>query len=181
MSGDSDADGRWVTYAELAAVRGIDRHSAVKLSFRRHWRSQKDNYGTVRVCVPPDWLRPERETSGDVSGDMSTVIRPLEAAISTLRVQLDRAEAGREAADRRADQAEARADQAEARADTLRARLEGELHRAKDDLALIRAAIDQSQAEARKAHTEAEELRRAEAARRARGVLARLRAAWRGE
>jgi hypothetical protein len=54
-----------VTYAELAAVRGIDRHSAVKLSFRRHWRSQKDNYGTVtrqleelrRATVPADVIQ----------------------------------------------------------------------------------------------------------------------------
>jgi hypothetical protein len=49
------------------------------------------------------------------------------------------------------------------------------------DLALIRAALDQTQAEARKAHAEADALRQADTARKGRGRLARLRAAWRGE
>jgi hypothetical protein len=51
-AGTDSADGTWLTYAELAALRGIDRQSAARLTFRRHWRRQKDNRGTVRVFVP---------------------------------------------------------------------------------------------------------------------------------
>ena len=134
MYGDGDSEGRWVTYADLAAARGIDRQSAAKLSFRRHWRRQKDNQGMVRVCVPPDWLRPERDTSGDVSGkgsgDMSAVIKPLQEAVDALRTQLDRAEAGKEAADRHADQERARADAERARADRAEAEREAADRRA---------------------------------------------------
>jgi hypothetical protein len=50
-----------------------------------------------------------------------------------------------------------------------------------DELNLARAALDQAQAEDRKARGQAEVLRKAEAARKARGLVARLRAAWRGE
>jgi hypothetical protein len=56
----------------------------------------------------------------------------------------------------------ARADQAESRADTLRDRL------------------DTLTAELREAKEAAEGLRQAEMTRQARGLLARLRAAWRG-
>jgi hypothetical protein len=54
-AGDSAEDGTWLTYGELAEIRGIDRHSAVKLVARHRWRRQKDNRGTLRILVPPDW------------------------------------------------------------------------------------------------------------------------------
>jgi hypothetical protein len=104
-------EGRWMTYAELAAIRGIDRQSAARLSWRRHWRRQKDNHGTLRVFVPIEWQdgsqdasRDEpREPSRDVSRDMSRVIEPLEAAITLLGEQLGEA-------NRRADGATTRLD-----------------------------------------------------------------------
>ncbi len=77
----------------------------------------------------------------------------------------------------RADRSEAAIADERARADALRARMEAR----ETDLALIRAALDQTQTETRKAHAAAETLRQADAARRSAGVLARLRAAWRGE
>ena len=49
---DAGEEGRWMTYAELADARGIDRQSARKLANRTHWRRQKDNHGVVRVYVP---------------------------------------------------------------------------------------------------------------------------------
>ena len=197
-----------MTYAELAEVRGIDKQSAARLTFRKHWRRQRDNHGTVRVLVPPDWQDRSRDTSRDASDDasrdlsrdVSRVIAPLEAAITTLRDQLerangraDRAEAataaergradalrdrlttmqeqladahaalqGAEVAETRIAAAEGRADRAEqaiagerARADALRDRVEAR----EADLVLIRAALDQTQAEARKTHAEVETLR----------------------
>jgi hypothetical protein len=51
---DSD-DGRWLTDSELAEIRRIDRHSAVKLVMRHGWRRQKDARGALRILVPPEW------------------------------------------------------------------------------------------------------------------------------
>ena len=49
---DDAADGRWMTYAELGATRGITKEFALKLALRRKWRKQDDNHGHVRVYVP---------------------------------------------------------------------------------------------------------------------------------
>ena len=70
-------------------------------------------------------------------------------------------------AEARAKQAEVRIDQAEARTDSLRARVD-----------VLQRERDTARAEAVQA---AEALRQAEAARQGRGLMARLRAAWRGE
>jgi hypothetical protein len=43
---------RRMTYAELAAVRGISALSAERLVRRRHWPRQTGNDGVVRVLVP---------------------------------------------------------------------------------------------------------------------------------
>jgi hypothetical protein len=43
---------RRMTYAELAAVRGISALSAERLVRRRHWPRQTGNDGIVRVLVP---------------------------------------------------------------------------------------------------------------------------------
>ena len=51
----------------------------------------------------------------------------------------------------------------------------------RDRIEAMRADLDQANAQATAAQDQAEQLRQAEAARRARGVLARLRAAWWGE
>jgi hypothetical protein len=45
-------DIRRLTYAELAAVRGISVLSAERLVRRRHWPRQLGNDGVVRVLVP---------------------------------------------------------------------------------------------------------------------------------
>ena len=71
-------DGRWLTYPELAAVRGIDKPSAIRLATRKKWRRQRDNRRVVRVLVPPEWLsrryqsmdppmeQPDRDMAGRV-------------------------------------------------------------------------------------------------------------------
>ena len=43
---------RRMTYAELAAVRGISALSAERLVRRKHWSRQVGNDGVVRVLVP---------------------------------------------------------------------------------------------------------------------------------
>ena len=75
-----------------------------------------------------------------------------------------------EQANGRAERAEAGRDAERGRADELRGRL--------DDLS---AKLSDAQAELAAAQDQVEALTQAEAGRRARGVLARLRAAWRGE
>lgn len=54
-----DMEGRWLTYGELAAIRGTKRASAaVKLAQQEHWPRQagNDRSQTVRVLVPGEWL-----------------------------------------------------------------------------------------------------------------------------
>jgi chromosome segregation ATPase len=122
---DLDADGKWLTYGELATSRGIDKPSAIKLASRRRWRRRKDNRGTMQVYVPADWLASKggslsrdmsvssisqtypssRPLHPDMALDMARAINTMDAAVSTLREQWDR-EKGR------ADRAEAEADRA---------------------------------------------------------------------
>ena len=86
-----------------------------------------------------------------------------EAAIASLTAARDQAE-------KRTDEAQQRADQAEAHADELRERLDKLLHDQKAADAIAVEILMKS-----------EEQRQAEIARKARGLVARLRAAWRGE
>src|SRR5271169_3656831 len=76
--------GRWMTYDELAASRGIDRLSAVKLALRHGWRKQRDKYRVARVCVPSEWAIP-RPVEGpgeeaDTRADSALGSRSFEAA-----------------------------------------------------------------------------------------------------
>lgn len=179
-------DGRWLTYPELAAVRGIDKPSAIRLATRKKWRRQRDNRRVVRVLVPPEWLsrryqsmdppmeQPDRDM--DLSSDrtdFAAALAAVEAAhageIAALHGQIaglkDRAERAEGAI------ADAEADVRELRAHATALQVE---------LAERQAALDRTQAEARAAQGRAEALSKADAARKARGLLARLRAAWLG-
>jgi hypothetical protein len=165
VTGTDDAtEGRWLTYDELAQVRGIQRIGAVRLAKRQGWRRQPGNDGKARVMVPTTALSLVRGTrpspsaiepvpdgvpdgegnswaNGGANGAVTT-ITALQGAIDTLRQQLVRADAREDA---------------------------------------LRAALDQASAEAKEAREATEALRQAEEARKARGRWARLRAAWRGE
>jgi hypothetical protein len=178
---DEDA-GRWMTYDEIAEARGTTRRAAVMLVRRHKWRRQKDNEGHIRALVPATWAEPtETKSSDNGSGYSDRAFEVLAATLvalqeaharelSVLREQYATAQQRAEAAERRADEANARGDRAEAG--------RGE---AAQQLALIRAALDQAQAEARKARDAAAELTRENnEARQARGLVARLRDAWRG-
>jgi hypothetical protein len=158
-----------------------------------------------RTVQRPSELAYERPLNTRPSRELDT----LREAVDTLREQLERAEnradgaekrveaaearerQGREAADARADAAERGRDAERARADALADRVhvvQVELAKAEAEgdaltieTAELTAQVKAAKAEAREAQDRAEELRQAEATRRGRGRLARLRAAWQGE
>lgn len=136
---------RRMTYAELAAIRGISALSAERLVRRKRWPRQIGNDGRTVVLVPlaetrkalpkPRPKPPGADTAVVREPDNTTItlttesvtpstspsapdsLRLLEQALTVLRQQLERAEA-------RATEASARADSAEARAEALRAELD---------------------------------------------------------
>jgi hypothetical protein len=115
----------------------------------------------------------------------------VENRVDQAESRADRAEQGRVAAEARADRLDQALTGERARAEALRDRVEGlqaELAKAVEEgdaltveTAELNAQARQAQVVAREAQDAAEALRQAEAARRGRGRLARLRAAWRGE
>jgi hypothetical protein len=160
---DSADDGRWLSYAELAELRGISRKAAMRLTLRHRWRRQPANDGTVRVCVPPDVAHRQtlrRDPRDDPPHDAALADanrRASDAIALADRLAAQLADAGM-----RADRAEERAAQERIAADRFRA--EAEAARA--------AAVEAQEA--------AEGLRRAEAARKAKGRLRAALAALRG-
>ena len=198
----------WMSYAELGRLRGTSAASAKRFANRKRWRKQPGNDGTVRVAVPPGGTVPRetaRATGETVPRDHSRdnrwdrdrdrdllpqALAALEDAVSALREQLD-------AANARAERAEAdRADE-RLRADGLRGQIDAaraEAERLDRDRAAAVAIADEAvkaaealrlevavaQRDAQAGQQAAAELRQAEAARKARGLLARLRGAWRG-
>jgi hypothetical protein len=201
--GERSPEGQWLTYDELSRIRGIGRESAVKLVQRKRWRRIPGNDGVARVFVPPDWLTQAKEASGESlpeyspehsprqTGLLAGALAALEDAVSALR---ERAEG----AERRAELAEARTDRAltlladvEAvlikerdRSDRAETATAGERQRAdalREWLDQMRVELEVAQHDARAGQQAAAELRQADAARRARGLVARLRAVWQGE
>src|SRR5690349_24389301 len=78
---DGDTAGRWLSYAQLAEVRGTDKHSALKLALRKRWPRRKDNHGTMQVCVPPEWLSGwTRKSDGMTSGTADDMAPPMAPA-----------------------------------------------------------------------------------------------------
>jgi hypothetical protein len=177
-SGELSPDGRWVTYDELGRIRGIGRESAVKLVQRKRWRRVRGNDGEARVYVPSDWLLPIKAAPDDASPDDSPhdppdiprIMAALEATIGSLTVRAERAEA-------EADRTIAALKDARERGDRERTRADHAEQRARE----VEAALAAEQAARTKAEGEAAALRQTDQERRARGVMARLKAAWRGE
>jgi hypothetical protein len=205
-SPERSGEGSWLTYDEIGRMRGIGRESAVKLVQRRRWRRLPGNDGIARVLVPPEWLKaipqdremPSGDHSPQPSPDISSAISALEAAIAGLvvraeraeadadreRIRADRAEAGRDGERARADMLRDRIDAMQAEAATLQARietLEGEGAASDVETAELTAQVNQARAEIQAAEQAADDLRQVDEARRSLGLLARLRAAWRGQ
>jgi hypothetical protein len=165
---DDMSDGRWLTYAELAKLRGIDRASAFKLALRHKWRRQKSNQGQVTVLVPPDFIDQE-DASPDNGHDASHHIAAFEAALTAIR----QAHAGEvaalrsqlESATMERDMSRDASYQAEARVDELRGRLDratAEANEQRIAAEAARAALEQARGEAQQAREQANALRQAQ-------------------
>jgi hypothetical protein len=141
---DGARDSEWMTYAELAKVRGISLRAAVRMTQRQRLRRQPGNDGKVRVLVPRDMLKPSHRASqgdgrnvdrpadlddaSDAQDALRTAIEALQgentalkgqvetqaALIAELRVGLDQERQAIAGALSRAEAAEARAQAAEA-------------------------------------------------------------------
>lgn len=171
MDDDRD-DVRWMTYIELGKSRGITTASATRLAFRRKWRRQGGNDGTVRVAVPLDETKPKCDITHDDRDDVAPKTSPdvhrlvaLEAAIAAKDATIDaltvRAERAEAEADRaiaalqlerdRFEASERRAEQAEAKTTTVLTLL----REAADGLTAERAASVAREAEAKQARDDA--------------------------
>jgi hypothetical protein len=166
---DDDAEGHWLSYAELAELRGITRKAAIRLTQRHHWRRQPGNDGATKVLVPAGAMASREERRQTPRHDdpptsfQTEALAVLETAVTTLTEQLAKAEG-------RLSQAEERAANLETANRSQAAALEDARERA-----------DRAYAEATEARQQAEALEAEERARQARGRWARLRAAWWGE
>jgi hypothetical protein len=175
----ADNDGAWLSFPELARLRGINLTSAFRLARRHGWRRQKGNDGKLRVLVPAvdrsiDLDRDKDKGSKEpdkgqdngltqavaaIRSGVLEVVQPLQDAIAVLEAQLTEA-------NMRAARAESEVSSERARADTLRDRLEAAETHAREAEAVARSALQTAEA-----------LRQAEEARKVRG---RLRRAWDG-
>ena len=167
-----------LTYAEIAERLGISGDAARQLVRRRGWLRIVPNRrgATTTVIVPEDDMAGEqrRDTypadEGGTTPDGNRLeLRLALTTVDRLSQQLAEAAAKVDQAERRADQAMERADRAEARADASSSRANS-----------LQSDLDMARAQATTAHDALRTLRQADDARKARGLLARLRAAVRG-
>jgi hypothetical protein len=196
QSMDQD-DGRWLTYPELAAARGIDKASAIRLATRKHWRRQRDNRRVVRVLVPPEWLSPRYQSMDQSSDDdmdrssdrdgFGAALATVEAAhageVAALHGQIAGLKTLADSATARLLDAEVKLNRAEALAATERGRADQErlsADRFRDEAEAARMAASEAEQAARIALGTVEQLRQADDARRGRGRLRRVLEAWRG-
>ena len=142
---DVGNDFRWLSYGELGQARGISTASAIRLAFRRKWRRQDGNDGTVRVAVPVDEAKPQGEVAdshGDgVGRDIGQVVGLLETAATMLRERGEAADGMLAALHANAEEALARAEAATAterearrRAEVATADAEAQLAQFREDL-----------------------------------------------
>jgi hypothetical protein len=160
-------DGRWLTYPELAAVRGIDKPSAIRLATRKKWRRQRDNRRVVRVLVPSEWLAPRYQSmdlpmeqqGGDM--DLSSDLTTFAAALAAVEA----AHAGEVAAlYGQIDGLKTLADSATARlmdAEAAQSGLHDQLTKAETTAGELRVELDQARTEAQAAQDRVDKLTRA--------------------
>ena len=183
---EGDVGASRLTYAQLAERLGISGDAARQLVRRRGWRRIMPNYpgAPAVIVVPEDELGAEqwRQDRGGTPPSDAGATLPCEAAptpsydISALEGAVASLTERAEAAETRADRAEARADQAIA----LAGRTVAQLADAQAALADERVRADQVRAQVDELRAQLAKLREDDAARQARGLLARLRDAWRG-
>ena len=164
---------RWVTFAELAALRGTSKRAAVMLVRRHGWRRQRNNAGHTLALVPATWLaHAANDQTGGGSGhsadysdgqSSADVVPMLVALRSTFDAAMSALREGHER-----------------EMSALQAAHAGDVRALRSQLAEAETARDQARAEARDAREAANDLRRREATWWQQGRWARLRAAWRG-
>jgi len=186
LFGDEATDFRWMTYGELGRARGISVTSARNLAYRRNWRRQPGNDGTIRVAVPLDETERRNRNAAVEDG-----VHELEAAVTQLRSELARERLRADAATEAAACSSAQLAQATAQVEKLqsvaslakllkvsleRALTAEEAARDRTETALERAELALADAQA-----EAAALRQAERERRGQGRFDRIKAAWQGK
>jgi hypothetical protein len=191
---DLGEDFLWLSYGELGQARGIGTASAIRLAFRRKWRRQDGNDGTVRVAVPVDEAKPQGEAAdNDADGlgrDIGQVVGLLETAATMLRERGEAADVMLAALHANAEEGLARAEAetameraARRQAEVAKADAEARLAEVVEDLERLSRDAEARRMEAQVARDEAEaevaRLRQEIQARRELGLLARLRAAFR--
>lgn len=199
-TGGEDSAGRWLTYAELAAARGITRKAAVRMTQRHRWRRTPGNDGAVRIWVPDAMtLRTAARLDAPLDPTPTDGSTPLHAqALAALETALTEANARADRADQRADaalgladrtlaqlaDAEARTEQERLAADRFRAEAEaarGEAQEAKEAAERQEARANQAREAHQKAMQANERWQAArDTARKARGRLQRAWDGWRG-
>jgi len=152
-------DSRWLSYDEIADMRGIDRASAIRMVRRKQWTKQDANDGMTRVAVPETFFRAKR-TKPNARGQVAPVVtgQPLsdpgqiaevvtgqtpdtDAVLVDLRGQLTRAEALADRAEVGRLEAVTQLRQAEAEREAARiaaASAEGEIRGLREALAEAR-------------------------------------------
>ena len=164
-----DNDGAWLSYPELARLRGINLTSAFRLARRHGWRRQKGNDGKLRVLVPAadrtidldksddrGRREPDKGQDNDLAlvvaalrSDTMEVIRPLQDAIAVLEAQLTEANSRTDRADQALAGERARADVLREQLDAAHTALVTAQGEATDAVARAEAAqIGQAEAEA---------------------------------
>ena len=57
-----DPDVRWLSYSQIAALRGISRASAERMVRKHRWRRTQNNHGVTVAAVPLDYAEPSAAT-----------------------------------------------------------------------------------------------------------------------
>jgi hypothetical protein len=165
---DDTGSGRWVTYAELAELRHISRKAAARLTLRHQWRRQSGNDGAVRVWVPEADLIPTPRHDVPSDTGVTGVRETVEAVLSTVR----EAHAAQIAALGVAHAASIATIQVAH--DQAMATLRRETEALRDSREAQDRVLTEATARARKAEEALEEVREAEAARKAWPLIPRI-------
>ena len=91
-------DGKWMTYADAAVRLGVSLEAARRRAIRGKWPRMPGNDGRTRVQVP-DELHPLRtpDVRGTESEAVSEVVSALKSHIETLKADIERLTAERQA------------------------------------------------------------------------------------
>jgi hypothetical protein len=178
-----DEAGRWMTFAELSALRGTTKRAAVMLVRRHGWRRMNDNQGRVIAFIPATWaeaiprdvareppLPPLVTSSTEASPFHAAALAALEDALSALR----EAHARELSLLREAHQGETSVLQERV------ALTETRLAEAAAALRSAEVALEQAQEGRQEAVQALDQIRRADDARKARGRIRRAWDGWRG-